>query len=227
MFEGMLRHVGVINNTGKNVAVVFMTLPDDDQNCLVVDMDALPEIFQESIKKIIESNEAQQTQNLGDVLGRRMSPDGSNTTVLMKLHQAQRLQKLPVDLISLVPRRGLTWPLRDVLAAMKAAEQPAVDPDLDPDAAEIVKQEVSKFNAFANNIEATSSEGNQAQARDLIRMAEMLEADAAQRRSRAYQLAPELAPKTKARVKKQKAQLPRLLWQWNNKKAERKLGFST
>ena len=202
MFEGMLRHVGVINNTGKNVAVVFMTLPDDDQNCLVVDMDALPEIFQESIKKIIESNEAQQTQNLGDVLGRRMSPDGSNTTVLMKLHQAQRLQKLPVDLISLVPRRGLTWPLRDVLAAMKAAEQPAIDPDLDPDAAEIVKQEVSKFNAFANNIEATSSEGNQAQARDLIRMAEMLEADAAQRRSRAYQLAPELAPKNKSKSKK-------------------------
>lgn len=202
MFEGMLRHVGVINNTGKNVAVVFMTLPDDDQNCLVVDMDALPEIFQESIKKIIESNEAQQTQNLGDVLGRRMSPDGSNTTVLMKLHQAQRLQKLPVDLISLVPRRGLTWPLRDVLAAMKAAEQPAIDPDLDPDAAEIVQQEVSKFNAFANNIEATSSEGNQAQARDLIRMAEMLEADAAQRRSRAYQLAPELAPKNKSKSKK-------------------------
>ena len=202
MFEGMLRHVGVINNTGKNVAVVFMTLPDDDQNCLVVDMDALPEIFQESIKKIIESNEAQQTQNLGDILGRRMSPDGSNTTVLMKLHQAQRLQKLPVDLISLVPRRGLTWPLRDVLAAMKAAEQPAIDPDLDPDAAEIVKQEVSKFNAFANNIEATSSEGNQAQARDLIRMAEMLEADAAQRRSRAYQLAPELAPKNKSKSKK-------------------------
>lgn len=202
MFEGMLRHVGVINNTGKNVAVVFMTLPDDDQNCLVVDMDALPEIFQESIKKIIESNEAQQTQNLGDVLGRRMSPDGSNTTVLMKLHQAQRLQKLPVDLISLVPRRGLTWPLRDVLAAMKAAEQPAVDPDLDPDTAAIAQQEVSKFNAFANNIEATASEGNQAQARDLIRMAEMLEADAAQRRSRAYQLAPELAPKNKSKSKK-------------------------
>lgn len=202
MFEGMLRHVGVINNTGKNVAVVFMTLPDDDQNCLVVDMDALPEIFQESIKKIIESNEAQQTQNLGDVLGRRMSPDGSNTTVLMKLHQAQRLQKLPVDLISLVPRRGLTWPLRDVLAAMKAAEPPAVDPDLDPDTAEIAQQEVSKFNAFANNIEATASEGNQAQARDLIRMAEMLEADAAQRRSRAYQLAPELAPKNKSKSKK-------------------------
>lgn len=203
MFEGMLRHVGVINNTGKNVAVVFMTLPDDDQNCLVVDMDALPEIFQQSVKKIIESNEAQQTQNLGDVLGRRMSPDGSNTTVLMKLHQAGRLQKLPVELISLVPRRGVTWPLRDVLAAMHAREQPQVlDADLDPDQAVIAQEEVTKFNAFANNIEATASEGNMSQARDLIRMAEMLEADAAQRRSRAYQLAPELAPKAPAKAKK-------------------------
>ena len=203
MFEGMLRHVGVINNTGKNVAVVFMTLPDDDQNCLVVDMDALPEIFQQSVKKIIESNEAQQTQNLGDVLGRRMSPDGSNTTVLMKLHQAGRLQKLPVELISLVPRRGVTWPLRDVLAAMKEREQPQVlDADLDPDQATIALEEVTKFNAFANNIEATASEGTMSQARDLIRMAEMLEADAAQRRSRAYQLAPELAPKAQAKAKK-------------------------
>ena len=203
MFEGMLRHVGVINNTGKNVAVVFMTLPDDDQNCLVVDMDALPEIFQQSVKKIIESNEAQQTQNLGDVLGRRMSPDGSNTTVLMKLHQAGRLQKLPVELISLVPRRGVTWPLRDVLAAMKEREQPQVlDADLDPDQATIAQEEVTKFNAFANNIEATASEGTMSQARDLIRMAEMLEADAAQRRSRAYQLAPELAPKAPAKAKK-------------------------
>ena len=203
MFEGMLRHVGVINNTGKNVAVVFMTLPDDDQNCLVVDMDALPEIFQQSVKKIIESNEAQQTQNLGDVLGRRMSPDGSNTTVLMKLHQAGRLQKLPVELISLVPRRGVTWPLRDVLAAMKEREQPQVlDADLDPDQATIAQEEVTKFNAFANNIEATASEGTMSQARDLIRMAEMLEADAAQRRSRAYQLAPELAPKAPAKPKK-------------------------
>ena len=203
MFEGMLRHVGVINNTGKNVAVVFMTLPDDDQNCLVVDMDALPEIFQQSVKKIIESNEAQQTQNLGDVLGRRMSPDGSNTTVLMKLHQAGRLQKLPVELISLVPRRGVTWPLRDVLAAMKEREQPQVsNSDLDPDQATIAQEEVTKFNAFANNIEATASEGTMSQARDLIRMAEMLEADAAQRRSRAYQLAPELAPKAPAKAKK-------------------------
>ena len=206
MFEGMLRHVGVINNTGKNVAVVFMTLPDDDQNCLVVDMDALPEIFQQSVKKIIESNEAQQTQNLGDVLGRRMSPDGSNTTVLMKLHQAGRLQKLPVELISLVPRRGVTWPLRDVLAAMKEREQPQVlDADLDPDQATIAQEEVTKFNAFANNIEATASEGTMSQARDLIRMAEMLEADAAQRRSRAYQLAPELAPKAPAKPKKSPA----------------------
>ena len=202
MFEGMLRHVGVINNTGKNVAVVFMTLPDDNENCLVVDMDALPEIFQQSVKKIIESNEAQQTENLGDILGRRMSPDGSNSTVLMKLHQAGRLQKLPVDLISLVPRRGVTWPLRDVLSAMKASQNPQViDTDLDPDQAVIAQEELVKFNAFANNIGATASEGTMSQARDLIRMAEMLEADAAQRRSRAYQLAPELAPKNKAKSK--------------------------
>lgn len=206
MFEGMLRHVGVINNTGKNVAVVFMTLPNDEQNCLVVDMDALPEIFQQSIKKVIESPEAQQTENLGDVLGRRMSPDGSNATLLVKLHQAGRLQKLPVELITLIPRRGVSWPLREVLAAMKSGKTaPADDLDLDPEQADIAQEEVTKFNAFANNIKATESEGNMLQARDLIRMAEMLEADAAQRRSRAYQLAPALAPKAKAKPKKVEA----------------------
>ena len=70
-----------------------------------------------------------------------------------------------------------------------------------PYQAEIAQEELVKFNAFANNIEATASEGTMSQARDLIRMAEMLEADAAQRRSRDYQLAPELAPKNKAKSK--------------------------
>ena len=51
MYDGMLRHVGVVNNTGKNVAVVFMSLPGDESNCLVVDMDALPDIFQDSMRK--------------------------------------------------------------------------------------------------------------------------------------------------------------------------------
>ena len=202
MFEGMLRHVGVINNTGKNIAVVFMSLPGDEKHCLVIDTDALPDIFQEAIRKIIDSNDGQQSENLGNILGRRMSPDGSNMTLLNKFHNAGRLQKLPVDLITLTPRKGVNWPLKDVLAAMKSSNNPQESTDLselDPDQAAVAQEQMTKFNAFANNQNALNSQDKVSKAQDLIRMAEMLEADAANRRQSAYQLAPELAPAKKSR----------------------------
>jgi len=205
--KGMKRHVGVIKNTGKNVAVVFMSLPGDENNCLVLDIDALPDIFQETMRKLLDSNQAQQTDNLADIMSRRQSPDGSNMTLLNKFHSAGRLQKLPVELITMTPRRGVNIPLKDVLNAIRSQNDP-VDSgmeEMDAESASIALQEMQKFNSFANNITADTVEGNAAKAQDLIHMAEMLEADAAHRRAQAYRIAPELAPahkRAKAKVVK-------------------------
>ena len=208
----MIRHTGILNNTGKNVVVVFMSLPEDPDNALVVDTDALPDSFNESLRKMLESVDGQNAQNLADVLARRISPDGSNMTMLQKLHSAGRLQKVNVDLVTMTPRKGINWPLRQVLEAMKQSEQttPANINDLDPETRAAVISEMGKFNVHARNMEGTTAEGEKAEAAGLLRMAELLEADAMAKRQQAYSMDPSLKnrnqldqqPITKAEAKK-------------------------
>lgn len=196
----MIRHTGVLNNTGKNVVVAFMSLPDDPDHALVIDTDALPDNYNEALRKIVESVDGQNAENLADVLARRMTPDGSNVTMLQKLHSAGRLQKVSVDLVTMTPRRGLNWPLRQILAAMKQQEttQPANLEDLDPETRAQVISEMGKFNVHASNMEGTTASGQKAEAASLIRMAELLEADASAKRQQAYKIDPSLRKKVAA-----------------------------
>lgn len=193
----MIRHTGILNNTGKNVVVAFMSLPDEPDAALVIDTDALPDQFNESLRKIVESVDGQNAENLADILARRMSPDGSNVTLLQKFHQSGRLQKVPVDNVTMTPRRGLNWPLRQVLDAMKMQEDtvPADLSDLDPETRAQVISEMGKFNVHASNMEGTTASGQKAEAAGLLQMAALLEADANAKRQQAYKLDPSLRKK--------------------------------
>jgi hypothetical protein len=51
----MMKHIGQMENTGKQVVVVFMSLPGDDEHALVIDTDALPDQYNEALRKIVES----------------------------------------------------------------------------------------------------------------------------------------------------------------------------
>jgi hypothetical protein len=206
-FTGMTKHVGMLNNTGKNVVVVYMTLPGDTHHALVVDTDALPDSYNESLRKIVESVEGQQSKDLADVLGRRMSPDGSNTTLLQKFHMAGRLQKVPVSLVTMTPRKGVRWPLVDVLKAMDAtkADDPVGFNDLDPDTRAALAADLKKFNVHANNLAGEGSANRKDEAIGLVRQAELLEADAQNMRQRAYMMDPALRRSVTKRSEKPSA----------------------
>ena len=198
-FQGMTKHVGVINNTGKNVAVVYMQLPNDPAHALVVDTDALPDEYNDVLRRIIDSQEGQDIKNLGDILGRKMAPDGSNLTILQKFHAANRLEVKPVDQITMTPRRGISWPLKDILAAMDTVKEdtiPGFD-DLDPETRAAVAADLGKFNMHAQNQDVAASALNVEQAANLLEMAKMLEADAHAKRTQAYMLNPSLKPAAK------------------------------
>jgi hypothetical protein len=195
MFEGMLKHTGILNNTGKNVVVVFMSLPEDTQHALVVDTDALPDMYNEALRKLVESVEAQQAKNLADVLARRMAPDGSNMTLLQKFHAANRLMKTPVSNVTMTPKKGVRWPLVDVLAAMQADTlAPQNFDDLDPETKAAIAAEVKKFNMHAHNTEGETVAGVKGEAKALLDMAQLLEADAQSKREQAYRMDPSLRP---------------------------------
>ena len=198
-FVGMTKHVGILNNTGKNVVVAFMRLPSDPNHALVIDTDALPDQYNEALRKIVESVEGQQSKDLGEVLGRRISPDGSNVTLLEKFHSANRLEKVPVSLVSMTPRKGIRWPLAQVLQAMDSAKQtePTGFDDLDPDTRAAVAADLQKFNVHASNIGNESAGVRTDEAIGLLRQAELLESDAQNMRMRAYKMDSSLAPKPK------------------------------
>jgi len=198
-FQGMIKHVGVLNNTGKNVVVVFMRLPGDPNHALVIDTDALPDQYNEAVRKVVESVEGQQSKDLADVLGRRPSPDGSNMTLLQKFHAADRLEKVPVNLVTMTPRKGIRWPLVEVLKAMDASavDTPTGFDDLDPETKAAVAADLKRFNVHANNMQGEISAGNRDQAVSLIRQAELMEADAQSMRMKAYKMDPSLTPKAR------------------------------
>jgi hypothetical protein len=195
----MLKHIGQLENTGKNVVVVFMSLPGDDDNALVVDTDALPDQYNEALRRIVESTEGQEAKDLADILGRRPAPDGSNLTMLQKLHEGQRLMKVPVDLVAMTPRRDMKFPLRQIIQAMKQAESqaPADLNDLDPVTRAQVIAEMGKFNVHQANMEGSTAEGKALEARNLIKEAELMEADAVAKRAKAYSIDPTLNPNHK------------------------------
>ena len=198
MFDNMYRHTGQLNNTGKNVVVVFMQLPDDPAHALVIDTDALPDMYNEALRKVVESTEGQQAKNLADVLARRPSPDGSSTNMLVKFHQSNRLQKTPVTNVTMVPRRGVRWPLPDVIAAMSSQETvPQGFDDLDPETKASVAADLKKFNVHAVNSENDNAATLKSQASNLLEMARMLENDAQGKREQAYRLDPTLRPQPK------------------------------
>lgn len=199
MFDNMMKHTGQLNNTGKNVVVVFMQLPEDPDFALVIDTDALPDMYNESLRRILESTEGQQAKNLADVLARRPAPDGSSTTMLQKFHMSNRLMRTPVSNVTMVPRRGVRWPLSEVIQAMSSQEDmPQGFDDLDPETKAEIAANVKKFNVHANNIEGEAAQGSASQAASLLELARLLEADAQGKREQAYRMDPSLRPSKKA-----------------------------
>ena len=85
-----LRHVG--KHGDRKVAVIFREVPGEPDNCLVVGSDTLPDVYHEGIMKLVESDEGQQSGDIGELMSRRYFADGKN--MLETLHNSKLLQKL-------------------------------------------------------------------------------------------------------------------------------------
>ena len=103
----MVKHVGRIKNTDRKCVVVFRYLYDEKGNitdrdhCLVIDADALPDMFNQAIIDAVNSSEGQNTLNFFEVLARRTFSDGRN--MLATLDATGRLAKFHTNDITMVP----------------------------------------------------------------------------------------------------------------------------
>jgi hypothetical protein len=208
----MKRHLARMANTDQRVVVVFMQIPEREDHALVISTDNLPPRWEEVLMRVVESPEGQGDADLGNVLGRRLMPDTTDT-VLAAFHHAGLLKPVPISNVIMFPEPNRPYALKQILQAMgrilpdeyeqadvlrETAKAPVsrgnpvgqhktpVNPYAEPSE--------TKFNPHTSNQGVQVNEGTTAIAHGLLMEADMLEADAHAKRERAYQQAPHLRP---------------------------------
>jgi len=115
-----LKHIGKIKNTGSKVLVAFRTIPGESNQALVINAAQLPDSQHDSIMLLVESDQAQDAFEFGEMLFSRPFPDGR--PMLKALQSDGRLHKVPTDLVIMTPTTSAEIPL-DQLNAMIAEQK--------------------------------------------------------------------------------------------------------
>lgn len=154
---------------------------------------------------VIQSAEAQESNNISDVLNRRTFPDGSN--MLTSLHYDKKLAKVSVSLVKLTPTPSTAIPLGDVNAEIRKLENKSNPPskiEADPSTLEtkVTTKQVEGTPANEEATAVTEEVSSDSVAKNLLVQATMLEEDAEvllrdaeAKKEEAYRIDPELRPK--------------------------------
>jgi hypothetical protein len=94
-----IKHVG--KHGDRKVCILFRQVPGEDHMCLCIYPEVLPAHWQDSIQRALESEAAQQSEELADALHRTYLPDGR--PVLETLHQERMIKKLRTSDIIVTP----------------------------------------------------------------------------------------------------------------------------
>lgn len=103
------KHIGKLKNTGAKVLVAFRTIPGESNMALIVQAAQLPDAQHDAIMSLIETDQAQNSFEFGEVLFTRPFPDGR--PMLRALQAEGRLQKVPTDTVIMTPAINSEIPL--------------------------------------------------------------------------------------------------------------------
>jgi hypothetical protein len=182
-----IKHIGTHKGTNQRLSVVFLQLPDDKENALVVYSDSLPDKYHDDFMAAIESQEGQKSTQLYEVLSRKLFWHGS--TMLDTLHKEGLMEKMPTSSIIMTPNNQTSIPLDELLTQMATIE-PVVDTG--PTVQERMEQQV----------DSSLADDNKMIAQNLLIQAVMLEEEAVKKRAEAVTFDPSLSEKAKKPAKK-------------------------
>jgi hypothetical protein len=94
-----IKHVG--KHGDRKVCILFRQVPGEEHMCLCIYPEVLPAHWQDTIQKALESEVAQQSEELADALHRAYLPDGR--PVLETLHQERMIKKIRTSDIIVTP----------------------------------------------------------------------------------------------------------------------------
>jgi hypothetical protein len=107
-----LKHIGRIKNTGAKIVVAFRTLPGDSASALVLGANTLNDSYHDALMTLLETDQAQDAFEFGEMLHIRMFPDGR--PMLKALQQDGRLQKVATDNVIMTPSNNSEIPLSEL-----------------------------------------------------------------------------------------------------------------
>ena len=96
-----MKHIGKMKNNSARLAIVYRTIPGEPTNCLVGGTQGLGDSYHDSLMSLLESDAAQQANELADALAVRKFPDGS--VMLGYLHTYGHLKKIPTNMVLMTP----------------------------------------------------------------------------------------------------------------------------
>jgi len=98
---GPYKHVGSMKNTGAKVLVVFRTLPGESNTALVLPVANLPDQYHDALMEVVETTQAQDAFEFGEVMFMRSFPDGR--PMLQAMQADSRLLKVSTDTVLMTP----------------------------------------------------------------------------------------------------------------------------
>jgi hypothetical protein len=124
---GPMKHIGKMKNTGVKVLVAFRTVPGESDQALVIQAANLPDAQHDAIMTLVETDQAQDVFEFGEILFTRPFPDGR--PMLRALQSEGRLLKVPTDLVVMTPTVNSEIPL-DQLNVLIAEQRNCTVDDL-------------------------------------------------------------------------------------------------
>jgi len=169
-----IKHIGRMKNTGAKVLVVFRTLPGESNMALVLPVANLQDAYHDSIMTLIETPQAQDAFEFGEIMHIRPFPDGR--PMLRAMQADGRLQKVATDMVIMTPTTNNNIVLADlnVLIAeqknctidelcnfvsgapkdkaevQKVAEVKDLEPNVDPDVPAPVRAQAKENEALSD-----------------------------------------------------------------------------
>jgi hypothetical protein len=192
----VMKHVGKFGN--KPCVVVFRQVPNEPNNCLIVESGSLPDGKHDELMNVVASLEGQEANDVSEVLARRQFPDGTN--ILSDLHFSKKLQKVSTDMVFLTPTPNTRIALSEVNVEIKkiaTGSNPLLNTQVNPD----TLLETQAADRLAEASQPTEADAPSV-AENLLIQAELIQEDvnamlkdADAKRAEAYALDPSLAPK--------------------------------
>jgi len=96
-----LKHIGKIKSTAAKVLVIFRTLPGASDHALVLQAQTLPDAYHDALMNLVESDVAQESFELGEIMFMRLFPDGR--PMLQAMQVDGRLIKMATSDIIMTP----------------------------------------------------------------------------------------------------------------------------